>query len=111
MLAALILLLAGDPTIAQAIRNASDPCRSQDDAIVVCKRAPGAPDRYRLPRIDGGWDPGGAVRSVSGERHDLIEGGSGAGDLSAGSCSAVGASGSTGCQIRTWRRNDQQKGW
>ncbi len=111
MLAVLLLLLAGDPTIAEALRITTDPCRRRgDDTIVVCKRNPSAPDRYRLPRIDNGWDPSGAARSVSGERHDLIDSG-GAGDLTGGSCSAVGASGFTGCQIRAWRRNDQQKGW
>jgi hypothetical protein len=110
VLAALILLLAADPTIDQAVRAAADPCRPQDDAIVVCKHNPGA-DRDRLPPSDTGWEPGGAARSVSGERHDLIDGGYGAGDLTAGSCSAVGASGATGCTIRKWRQNDQQKGW
>ncbi len=112
MIALFALLLATGPTIADAVRAATDPCHSgPNDEIVVCRRTPTAPDRYRLPQIDRGWDPGGATRSVSGERHDLIDGGYGAGDLTSGSCSAVGASGATGCLIRTWRRNDQQKGW
>ncbi len=97
------------PTIADAVHAAADPCAARGDEIVVCRRRQ-AGDRYRLPRIDRGFDPGGPVDSVSRERHRLLDADGAAPDGTRGSCSAVGASGATGCMIKGWRERDQQRG-
>ena len=98
-----------------AIRDSIDRCRSPaiSDAITVCGRRPGDADRYRLPLRDEdrGFDVRGSVDSVSRERQRLIDGDGASQDLTRGSCSTAGASGWTGCQIKTWREHDQQKGW
>lgn len=111
---ALLLALAA-PDIDQAIRDAVDPCAAsrREGGITVCARTKEETDRrFRLPQMpDRGFDPLGPVDSVSRERHRLIDGDGANTDLTRGSCSAVGASGWTGCQIKKWGEMDQQKGW
>jgi len=110
---ALLLALAA-PNVDQAIRNAVDPCAAfrREDGITVCARTKAETDRrFRLPQMpDHGFDPLGPVDSVSRERHRLIDGDGANTDLTRGSCSPAGASGWTGCQIKGWREQDQQKG-
>jgi len=110
-----LLLMAAAPGFSQAIRQSIDPCKAarQANDIVVCGHdGEQEQRRYRLPRDpDRGFDPLGAVDSVSRERHRLIDGDGASQDLTRGSCSAVGASGATGCMIKGWREADQQKGW
>lgn len=113
MIPLLLALAATD--IDKAIRAAVDPCRAEraTGALAVCGRTREEQEqRFRLsPEPDRGFDPLGSVDSVLRERHRLIDGDGGSPDLTRGSCSAVGASGATGCQIKTWREHDQQKGW
>jgi hypothetical protein len=109
-----LLLAFAAPSIDQAIEEAVDPCKAarQQSGITVCGRSQEQQrQRFRLPREDRGFDPLGPVDSVSRERQRLIDGDGASQDLTRGSCSAVGASGWTGCQIKTWREHDQQKGW
>lgn len=103
------------PSIELAIHAAMDPCRNGDpaDGITVCGHRPGDPaqQRFLLPEMpDQGFDWDGPVDSVSRERHRLIDGDGASPDLTRGSCSAVGASGFTGCMIRDWRAKDEQHG-
>ncbi len=101
--------------LSKAFDTAIARCRSTapTNEITVCAHQPGDADRYRLPLRDedDGFDPLGPVDSVSRERQRLIDGDGASTDLTRGSCSSVGASGWTGCQIKTWREHDQQKGW
>jgi len=110
-----LLLAVATPNIDQAIKDAVDPCAASRHAggITVCARTKAQTDRrFRLPQMpDRGFDPLGGVDSVSRERHRLIDGDGASQDLTRGSCSAVGASGATGCMIKGWREADQQKGW
>ncbi|WP_454884573.1 hypothetical protein [Sphingomonas oryzagri] len=111
---ALLLALAA-PNIDQAIKDAVDPCAAsrREGGITVCARSKEEKDRrFRLPQMpDQGFDPLGPIDSVSRSRHRLIDGDGASQDLTRGSCSAVGASGWTGCQIKKWNEMDQQKGW
>ena len=100
---------AGDPYLAEAGKRLSAvrQCERPDTAeeIVVCGRRD-APEPYRLPIRPDGFDPQGAVESVSRERHKLIQ----EGDAGIGSCSTVGPGGYTGCFHRDVRRRCQQEG-
>lgn len=113
MLALLFALAA--PDIDRTISDAVHPCAEarHENGITVCARTKEETDRrFRLPPMpDKGFDPLGPVDSVSRERHRLIDGDGASQDLTRGSCSAVGASGMTGCMIKGWREKDQQKGW
>ncbi|WP_019831994.1 hypothetical protein [Sphingomonas sp. PR090111-T3T-6A] len=110
-----LLLMAAAPSLPQAIRQSIDPCKAarQANDIVVCGRNREQEQRrYRLPRDpDRGFDPLGAVDSVSRERHRLLDADGAGPDLTRGSCSSVGASGATGCSIKQWREMREQKGW
>jgi hypothetical protein len=110
-----LLLALGASTIDQAIKDAVDPCAASrhESGITVCARSKEETDRrFRLPQMpDRGFDPLGSIDSVSRERHRLIDGDGANTDLTRGSCSAAGASGWTGCQIKKWGEMDQQKGW
>ncbi|WBO20961.1 hypothetical protein [Sphingomonas abietis] len=109
-----LLLALATPDIDSAIAQAINPCPADPRAgdIVVCGKDKQAMDRrFRIPREDHGFDPLGTMDSVSRERHRLIDGDGASQDLTRGSCSPVGASGSTGCDIKKWRENDQKKGW
>lgn len=101
-----------DAAVHDAVRATIDPgCGPRPTGeIVVCRRND-AQRRFRLPEMpDQGFDPLGSVDSVSRSRHRLIDGDGESQDLTRGSCSATGASGWTGCQIKAWRERDQQKG-
>jgi hypothetical protein len=111
----IVLLLAlASSNIDQAVHDAVAPCIApqRGDGIAVCARSKEEMQRrFRLPPApDRGFDIRGAVDSVSRERHRLIDGDGASQDLTRGSCSAVGASGGTGCMIKSWREHDQQKG-
>ncbi len=110
-----LLLALATPDIDTAIKDAIDPCAAarREGGITVCARTKEEQDRrFRLPpQPDHGFDPLGSVDSVSRSRHRLIDGDGASQDLTRGSCSAVGASGWTGCQIKKWNEMDQQKGW
>ena len=110
-----LLLALATPTVDQAIKDAIDPCAATrgQGGIVVCARSKEQTNRrFRLPQMpDQGFDPLGPVDSVSRSRHRLIDGDGASQDLMRGSCSAVGASGWTGCQIKQWRERDQQRGY
>jgi hypothetical protein len=110
-----LLLALATPDIDRAIKDAVDPCAAsrREGGITVCARTREQTDRrFRLPPMpDQGFDPLGPVDSVSRSRHRLIDGDGASQDLTRGSCSPVGASGSTGCMIKGWREKDQQKGW
>jgi hypothetical protein len=109
-----LLLALTTPNIDQVIANAVDPCkalRGQPEITVCGRTREQQRQRFRLPREDRGFDPLGSVDSVSRERQRLVDGDGASQDLTRGSCSAVGASGTTGCQIKAWREHDQQKGW
>ena len=114
MMLALLLGLAA-PDIEQAIKEAVNPCAAarRQDGITVCARTREEMDRrFRLPPMpDIGFNPLGPVDSVSRERHRLIDGDGASQDLTRGSCSAVGASGATGCMIKGIREKREQKGW
>jgi hypothetical protein len=86
-----------------------DGCAPKGDEIVVCRRRD-AGERFRLPLRDQGFDPDGPIDSVSRERHRLIDADGGAPDYTRGSCSAVGASGATGCTVKGWREGEQRHG-
>src|ERR1700761_9267263 len=110
MVPLLLMLLAAPTAMDQAIDRAVDPCKAAraTDGIVVCGRdAERQRRRYRLPDDDHGFVPDGPVESVSRERHRLLDG---VQDQTRGSCSAVGASGFTGCMIQSWREKDHQPG-
>jgi hypothetical protein len=72
--------------------------------LVVCGR-PGSRSPYRLPPQDDGWTPGGAVDSVSRERHRLLDQGA----AGIGSCSTAGPGGSTGCDLIRWKEGYEQR--
>lgn len=109
-----LLLALAAPDIDSAIKTAIDPCpaAAPSSGITVCGRTRDEQNRrFRMPADpDRGFDPSGEMESVSRERHRLMDGAPGQ-DLTRGSCSIVGASGSTGCTIKKWRENDQQKGY
>lgn len=110
--AALALLAAAPPPAAPAAQGqAPSPpkvvpdCRSGSSGdILVCGRR-GERSPYRLPPQREGFDPDGAMPSVSRERHRLYE----VGDTGIGSCSNVGPGGWTGCQFRHWRDEHHQR--
>ena len=105
---------AATPALDAAIREAADPCRAaaRADEIIVCARNRRDPQRFRLPQMpDTGFDPRGTVDSIVRERGRLMDADGAGPDLTRGSCSAVGASGTTGCMAKAWREADQQKGY
>jgi len=106
----LLLALAAPPSINDAIRQAINPCADvKPGEITVCgKDQARERARYGVRQPDKGFDPNGPVDSVSRERHRLLDNG---GDATMGSCSAVGASGATGCLLKGWRDNQYQRGW
>ncbi len=76
------------------------------DEILVCGRRESR-SRYRLPEEpDRGFDPGGAVDSVSRERHRLL----GPARSGAASCSPVGANGMMGCAALRFNEDIEQYG-
>jgi hypothetical protein len=106
----LLLLAAASPAAAQPAAPAAQapriipPCNKGGEDILVCG-ARDAPQPYRLPpQPDAGFDPWGAVDSVSRERHKLL----GTGPAGNGSCTVVGPGGWTGCDIAVIKQAEQQ---
>lgn len=92
------------PPMPDRIDILDDQCAgARGDEIVVCGR-PGDQGAYRLPESRG-FDPAGDTPSVSRERNALLEEGA----SGIGSCSPSGAGGMTGCTVRQWRRQEQQR--
>jgi hypothetical protein len=81
-----------------------DCTRQQTQDILVCARR-GARSPYRLPPQPEGFDPDGAMASVSRERHRLYE----VGQTGIGSCTNVGPGGWTGCDFLHWRDEHHQR--
>ena len=85
-----------------------DENESEDDIVVVCSKDRGIAEGFRLPKLD----PRFASSLRKSGRGELVDGALGA--SGAGSCSTVGAGGSTGCAKRDynawaqWKR-DQKK--
>lgn len=79
-------------------------CRPDQADIVVCAHR-GERSPYRLPPQHEGFDPDGAMPSVSRERHRLYE----VGQTGIGSCSNVGPGGWTGCDFLHWRDEHHQR--
>ena len=106
----LLLLAAAGPDLSEEVARqvARQECSApqQGSEVVVCVRR-GERSRYRVPDPPERFDPDGAKASVARERSGWIE----EGDAGTGSCSAVGPGGWTGCMIKEWRRQRQQRGW
>jgi hypothetical protein len=103
---ALALALTGAGPALPPPDPAACPAATPDGAIVVCRRQR-AESPYRPPPArDEGFDPDGAVESVSAERHRLIDG---VHDQTRGSCSATGTDGFTGCMIQSWREKGYRR--
>ena len=109
--AAALTTLPHAPVLAQApvrVEILTRECEgARGDEIVVCGRREEPRSRYRLPEEpDRGFDPGGAVDSVSRERNRLMEPGA----SGTGSCSPAGLGGFTGCQTIQFRNQIDQYG-
>jgi len=81
-------------------------CAHDTTEIVVCGSS--RSERYRIPvdlRPNGFDFSQKAVDSVSRERHRLMQGG----ESGVGSCSPSGASGASGCLVRSFREREQQQ--
>jgi|EndMetStandDraft_4_1072995.scaffolds.fasta_scaffold72681_2 hypothetical protein len=91
--------------VVEAVRGCAE---SEDDIVVVCSKDRGIAEGFRLPKLD----PRFASSLRKSGRGELVDGALGA--SGAGSCSTVGAGGSTGCAKRDynawaqWKR-DQKK--
>jgi hypothetical protein len=103
------------PALAQSTGNqaevvvyGNDPCpRSTDDQIVVCRRRPET-ERYRLPKNQQLQGTRQQRESWSQKSQALTT----VGKTGAGSCSAVGPGGFTGCvtqQIQQAKRESQEQ--
>jgi hypothetical protein len=109
LLAAVLPTPAAQPRLADVLHNVLGNCRMPADGSVIICGARNADSPYRLPASvrDPGFDVDGAVDSVSRERHKLMD----VGDAGTGSCSNVGARGWTGCMVKGWQADDQQRGF
>ena len=91
--------------VVEAVRGCAE---SEDDIVVVCSKDRGIAEGFRLPKLD----PRFASSLRKSGRGEFVDGALGA--SGAGSCSTVGAGGSTGCAKRDynawaqWKR-DQKK--
>ena len=91
--------------VVEAVRGCAE---SEDDIVVVCSKDRGIAEGFRLPKLD----PRFASSLRKSGRGELVDGALGASGT--GSCSTVGAGGSTGCAKRDynawaqWKR-DQKK--
>jgi hypothetical protein len=109
LLAAVLPSPATQPRLADVLHNVLGDCAMPaDGSVIICGRR----DRdspYRLPPSlrDPGFDVNGAIDSVSRERHKWME----AGESGTGSCSTSGAGGWTGCMVKGWRADEQQRGF
>ncbi|HEX8644129.1 MAG TPA: hypothetical protein VF702_09480 [Allosphingosinicella sp.] len=100
---------AQPPSDPLRVRVLTPECENaHGDEIVVCGRRDESRSRYRLPEEpDRGFDPSGAMESVSRERNALTEHGARTGP---GSCTNVGPGGWTGCMAGDFRRDIEQYG-
>lgn len=108
-LAAVLPAPAAQPRLADVLHNVLGDCRMPaDGSVIICGRR-NADSPYRLPLAarDPGFDVDGPLDSVSRERHKLMD----VGDAGTGSCSNVGAGGWTGCMVKGWRADEQQRGF
>jgi hypothetical protein len=90
--------------VVEAIRGC--PEATDEDEIVVCSKDRGVAEGYRLPKLDPRFD----MRLSENKRGALTDRALGA--SGAGSCSAVGAGGSTGCTLRgiqSWADEQRRK--
>jgi hypothetical protein len=103
--AALLLLLVAPavPTPVAEAPRIVERCDKADQEILVCGNRD-APEPYRLPPEPEGFDPRGAIDSVSRERNKLL----GTGPAGNGSCTVVGPGGWTGCDIAVIKQAEQQ---
>jgi len=92
--------------VVEAIRNCP---RSTDGEIVICARDRGIAEGYRIPKMDPRF-AGGKLRPSGRGTID----GADVGASGIGSCTKVGAGGSTGCALRDlnkwsdWRRQQRR---
>lgn len=106
-----LAVVAADPDIAGAASRevARQECRLKEptDEILVCGRRETL-KRYQVTDPNAPWDPSGPVDSVARSRARWIE----EGDVGVQSCGSVGPGSWTGCTIKEWKRERQQKrGW
>ncbi len=108
-LAAVLPAPAAQPRLADVVHDVLGDCRRPDDGSVIVCATRHAESPYRIPPAlrDTGFQVDGPVDSVSRERHKLME----AGDSGTGSCSNSGAGGWTGCMVKGWRADEQQRGF
>lgn len=109
LLAAVLPAPAAQPKLADVLHNLLGDCRMPaDGSVIICGRR-NTESPYRLPPAarDPGFDVDGPIDSVSRERHKLMD----VGDAGTGSCSNVGAGGWTGCMVKGWRADEQQRGF
>lgn len=101
-------LILGPDLSGEASREvARQECRLRDaeNEIVVCGRRD-ARNRYQVTDPSAPFDPAGEADSVARERAKWAE----EGDTGINSCSPVGPGGFTGCMLKNWRRQRQQRG-
>lgn len=83
------------------------PGREEGDEVVVCARRD-AQRRYQVTDPNAPFDPLGSIDSVARERSRWVE----EGETGTQSCSPVGPGGWTGCMLKQWKKDRQQReGW
>jgi hypothetical protein len=90
--------------VVDAVRGC--PEGDDEDEIVICSRDRGIAEGYRLPKLD----PRFAINLAKNGRSQLTDPAVGA--TGAGSCTNVGAGGSTGCTLRgikSWADDQKRK--
>jgi hypothetical protein len=89
--------------VVKAVRGCDE---DEEDVIVICSKDRGVAEAYRLPKLDSRFASN-LRKNGRGELTDPALGAAGA-----GSCSASGAGGSTGCTLRniqTWAAEQKRK--
>lgn len=107
----MLAAVAAAPDLAGAASRevARQECRlkGEGDEIVVCGQRETL-KRYQVTDPNAPWDPSSPVDSVARERAEWIA----EGDTGIQSCGPVGPGGWTGCTIKQWNRNlNQKRGW
>lgn len=108
LLLALGALISGDQinyggAVGDAV--AISECRksSTNDEIIVCGQR--ERNRYAITDPNAPFDPEGDVPSVMRERQSWVQ----EGDTGTLSCSPVGPGGWTGCMVKQWKRQREQR--
>jgi hypothetical protein len=106
----ILLAFAAAQDLSAGVRQevARQECRHSEqpsEDIVVCGNRRNA-DRYRVTDPKAPFDVGGNQESVARERAKWVEDG----DIGIQSCSPVGPGGWTGCMLKEWRKDRQQRG-